>query len=688
MTNPAVEVRTEVLQMPMMTRLAPVTAINAESRSVNLVWTTGAAVQRYDWYNDRHYMEELSLDPAHVRMGRLESGRAPLLNTHGRYDLSDVMGVIRSASLGPSEGIATAEFSKREDVEPYYQDVIDKIIGNISVGYSVFEYDRIPPLQPGGVWRYLAVDWEPSELSLVPIGADADCGVRSAESGKPPVAPTGRMHECRFNEIITEVSQPPAAAGTTTRKASTMTDKTTPAAVTTANNPAADNGDHARALDAARADGARIEGERIAGIREAVQLGGLDASFADQLIGQRDLSVADAGMAVLREKAKRDAATPTRTAAHIITVSDETDMRRAAMGDAIVLRANPNAYRNSTARVEAARQYRGMTLMDMARESIETAGGNTRGMSRREIAVAALRLSPDLQTRAGMQSTSDFPEILGNTVGRTIREAYLLQPRTFTGWTRESTAPDFRQIARVQLSESSAFKKINEGGEYKAIAFGESAEKYALGKFGGIVSLNWETIINDDLAAFDRVPLALAAEAAALEGDIVYGILTDNGAMSDSIALFHADHKNIITAGAIDDAKLGLGRAAMRKQVGIKGRVLNLAPSFLIVGPDNESLANKYTSASFVAAKASDINPNFNTSLEVIVDSRIIGNAWYLSAAPAMVDTIEYSYLEGEQGLYTETRNGFEVDGVQIKARHVFAAKAIDWRGIQKNAGQ
>jgi len=48
---------------------------------------------------------------------------------------------------------------------------------------------------------------------------------------------------------------------------------------------------------------------------------------------------------------------------------------------------------------------------------------------------------------------------------------------------------------------------------------------------------------------------------------------------------------------------------------------------------------------------------------------------------------VEYSYLEGESGLFTTRREGFEVDGVEIKARHVFAAKAIDWRGVQKNPG-
>ena len=50
------------------------------------------------------------------------------------------------------------------------------------------------------------------------------------------------------------------------------------------------------------------------------------------------------------------------------------------------------------------------------------------------------------------------------------------------------------------------------------------------------------------------------------------------------------------------------------------------------------------------------------------------------------IDTIEYAYLAGYEGLQTEQRQGFEVDGVDIKARLVFGAKAIDWRGMTKTA--
>jgi len=85
-----------------------------------------------------------------------------------------------------------------------------------------------------------------------------------------------------------------------------------------------------------------------------------------------------------------------------------------------------------------------------------------------------------------------------------------------------------------------------------------------------------------------------------------------------------------------------------------------------------------------------DVN-TFAGRLQVIGEPRLIpasGNdPWFLAADPARVDTIEYAYLDGQEGVYTETRTGFEVDGIEIKARHDFTAKAIDWRGLFKNAG-
>jgi hypothetical protein len=112
---------------------------------------------------------------------------------------------------------------------------------------------------------------------------------------------------------------------------------------------------------------------------------------------------------------------------------------------------------------------------------------------------------------------------------------------------------------------------------------------------------------------------------------------------------------------------------------------MNLSPRYIVVSPDKETEAAKMLTA-ILATQASNVNV-FQGSLEPIVEARLTGNTWYLFADPATIDTIEYSYLEGEEGLFTEQRIGFEVDGIEIKGRVDFAAKAIDWRGIYKDPG-
>ena len=54
--------------------------------------------------------------------------------------------------------------------------------------------------------------------------------------------------------------------------------------------------------------------------------------------------------------------------------------------------------------------------------------------------------------------------------------------------------------------------------------------------------------------------------------------------------------------------------------------------------------------------------------------------ARYPAASPNQIDTIEYAYLKGQQGPYIETRNGFDVNGVEIKCRLDFGAKAMSRR--------
>ena len=312
-------------------------------------------------------------------------------------------------------------------------------------------------------------------------------------------------------------------------------------------------------------------------------------------------------------------------------------------------------------------------MLEMARKSVEAQGVRTEGMSRMQLAERALH------------GTGDFPEILANVANKTLRAAYESQARTFTAWAKQNTAVDFKEMSRTQLGDAPTLKKVNENGEFTYGTIGEGAEKYSLATYGRIVGITRQAIVNDDLNAFSRVLPAFGVAAANLESETVYNILNTNPAMSDTVDLFHADHGNLDSAAVISVASLSAGRAKMRKQTGINGSPINVAPSFLLVPPELETVAQQYTSTAYMPEAGANINP-FAGTLQVIADSRLTDAAdWYLIANPNQIDTVEYSYLEGNEGVYLETRNGFEVDGVEIKARLDFAAKAIDWRGMYAN---
>lgn len=169
-----------LIEVPPLDLRAEVGAVNEEARTVEMTFSTGADVVRFDWETGKRYLERLSLDPKHVRMQRLSSGSAPLLDSHSAYTLSHVIGVVERAELDGRKGTATVRFSKRADVEPFYQDVRDKIIRNVSIGYTVHRFEELPAAKNGMAVR-LATDWEPYEISMVPIGADSGARVRSSK---------------------------------------------------------------------------------------------------------------------------------------------------------------------------------------------------------------------------------------------------------------------------------------------------------------------------------------------------------------------------------------------------------------------------------------------------------------------------------------------------------------------------
>ena len=681
-------------------------AAQAPLATAEIVFTTGAAVRRYDYRFDRYYDEVLVVEDGAMRLDRLQRG-APLLNSHSAWRLEDQIGVIENPKIANGIGTCRAAFSRRESVAGYVQDVADGIIRNVSVGYVRHRVEMIGPVHDNGTWTYRVTDWTPYEVSLVPIPADMDSQVQraaGAPGADPEEAPQLRTFPCEFIELLpshtralNQVSptvgisaatstpegnrsmpQATQAAGGTTAAETTPTQ----AAQTAAPGDEAQRASHDAAASAAAATAAAA---RAADITELCARHGV-ADLAAGLI-RAGRTVDEARAAVLDQLAVRDAASGGHRNVQIQTTRDETATRMAGIEQAILHRIAP-----TTQLDDNGRQFRGMSLLEIGREFLESRGLNTRGMDRMTLAGHMLQ-----HRSGGMMGTSDFSTLFANVANRRLRSAYDENPGTYAMWARRApNAPDFKNINVAQLSGAPDLLQTNEHGEFKYGSMQDGGEVYSVITYGRIVSLTRQAIVNDDLRAFERLVTAFGFASRRLENRLVYSQLTANANLGDGVALFETGaHKNLQTGAgsALQFSSLSAARTAMRLQKGLAGEELNLAPRYLIVPAALEQTAYQLTSNNYIPAKQSDVNEfrtGGRTALEAIVEPVLDGNsstAWYLASDSAQVDTVEYCYLDGAEGPVIESEMGFETDGVSWKCRLDFAAKALDFRGLSKAAG-
>lgn len=146
-------------------------AIDEEARTATLAFASEAPYER--WWG----VEILDVSATSMRQGRLRSG-ANLLMDH---DTRDVVGVIESVEIGADRvARAVVRFGKSVRAEEVWQDVRDGIRRNVSVGYMIHKAVLVETVD--GVETYRVTDWEPFEVSLVSVPADASVGIgRSAE---------------------------------------------------------------------------------------------------------------------------------------------------------------------------------------------------------------------------------------------------------------------------------------------------------------------------------------------------------------------------------------------------------------------------------------------------------------------------------------------------------------------------
>jgi hypothetical protein len=312
----------------------------------------------------------------------------------------------------------------------------------------------------------------------------------------------------------------------------------------------------------------------------------------------------------------------------------------------------------------------------MAKLCLEHAGIRTRGMSHGAILTRSLH------------ATSDFPAALGNTVYRVLKAEFEAAPRGIAQAARPITLADFRARAMIDFAgDPIELLEVNEGGEFLRATIAEGSNSIRLRTFGRVIGFTRQLLINDDLDMISRLPRMFAKAAVAVEDKTLAALLESNPTLGDGTALFHANHKNLAGAGAtISEATLSAARLALRTQVGLNGQPVNLVPWAVVIPPQLETATEKEL-AVLTPASSSDANP-FQGALKIIVDPWLSSaSAWYVAASPERSDGLLLAHLEGEVGPQVESRVGFDVDGVEIKARLDFGCGFVDHRPWYRNPG-
>lgn len=151
-------------------------SINVAERTIFISWGSEEPVERWG------FVEILDFKKTSVQMTRLNTNAPFLLN----HDTDDQIGVVTKAWIEDKRGRASIKFSsnKNKNGLDIFQDVVDGIRTLVSVGYAV--YEAVTESVKDGMETVRCMDWEPYELSLVPIPADITVGVgRNAEQFQP-----------------------------------------------------------------------------------------------------------------------------------------------------------------------------------------------------------------------------------------------------------------------------------------------------------------------------------------------------------------------------------------------------------------------------------------------------------------------------------------------------------------------
>ena len=370
--------------------------------------------------------------------------------------------------------------------------------------------------------------------------------------------------------------------------------------------------------------------------------------------------------------------------ANVVTTEDEGDKRREAVVASLMVRAGHGTKEQIAA--HGGNPYRGMSLLEVARASLESKGISAKGKDKRDVVAAAFT-----------QSTSDFPILLTDAIHRVLLSSYAVQALTWQRFCKRGQVSDFREHNRFRVGSLGNLQPKNELGEYKNVHIPD-AEKSSISAEtkGYIINLSREMIINDDLGAFTDQAAAMGRSAARTVEADVYALISSNGGLGpvlqDGKTLFHADHGNIVPASALPtSASFNDFSVLMAQQKDVSGNdFLDLRPAVWLGPIGHLATAKLVNESQFEPGPGKNsMTPNISLGMfrDIVGSPRLSGTRHYAFADVNEAPALEVAFLDGVDSPYIEQEDAFNTDGARFKVRLDYGVAGHDFRGAVTNAG-
>ena len=692
------------------------------------VIATETPVMVYDDLRRQWVAQVLLMDGVRFRQNR---NQLPIVDSHNDQTVRNVFGSIRSIAIEGDQLVGQPAFASDEESQKIATRYNEGHLNDFSIDAQILARQYVPEGQSYTTSQGNVIDgpaeivtaWEPHNASICATGADPNSTVRRS-SDREGIT---RMDEALMAAVqklgVPEGMTDPVQiitflAGAAGQEATEEPEM--PEVESMMGEDKQPEGEAARAdaemvaaaqsqEDAVKAEVARqlaAEKVRRQTIINDVKLARQDRALADKLIDD-NVSVEDARKEIIRKMAQQPLGSGAIEGSSVAVTASEQDKFMEVASAGLVQRCFQGQVKRQAPQVQGAEQFRNLGVYRLAELCVRRMGINPERYTRQDVARMAMGHEPTFnrlnvrRSAEAYHTTGSFANLLLDAATKTLRAAYEEAPYTWALWARQAqSVEDFKNINRIQLGESPNLEMVPEGAPYPEGAVTDSKRSYKVEKFGKKFSVSWETVINDDLDALSRIPAMHGNAARRTQEKVVYDALLANPTMADGFALFSASHTsgtNITATSVAAPSVTTLNEAfkLMALQKGLSSDVyLNLSPRTLLVPQAYAATALELVnSASYAQSNGNEgvvniYGVNGVRPLQVVSTALLDANSatnWYAIADNSQIDTVEITFLNGEESPVLESEWNKDNDTYHYYVRQTMAAAVIDHRGIFGN---